>query len=205
MVAAPTQADRLSTVKTTLLNALFTVTDKAEVAVNRILPPERRETLQQRFVSFATAHPLLATLLLSQIAFSGIPLLLFALFTVGVLVFSLVTALLLAVLTAVLFTAFCVGFAFLLLLPTLFLTTFAGVSVWFWAWGAYQLVKRFSSSKVDSEQLNKPDSGRDEIHEKHSPRYDQDATQGKQSTQSQSQGTTNGRIDEQGANKTVSF
>lgn len=137
----------------TITNALFSLTNRAKAVVNRVLPPERLENVQQHLISFATAHPVLATLVLSQVAFSGIPLILFVLLAVGVLVFSLVAALVIALLGALLFTVFCVGIALLFLLPTLFITTFLGVGVWLWAWGAYLIVRRFGAR--DTEQLTR--------------------------------------------------
>lgn len=137
----------------TITNAFFSLTNKAKAVVNRVLPPERLENVQQHLISFATTHPVLATLVLSQVVFSGIPLILFVLLAVGVLVFSLVAALVIALLGALLFTVFCVGIALLFLLPTLFVTTFFGVGVWLWAWGAYLIARRFGAR--DTEQLTR--------------------------------------------------
>ena len=69
-------------------------------------------------------------------------------FTIGVFVFALVAALVIGVLGALLFTAFCVGVALLVLLPVLFITTFAAAFIWLWGVGAYYLVKWFNQKDV---------------------------------------------------------
>ena len=68
--------------------------------------------------------------------------------TIGVLVFALVAALLIGVLGALLFTAFCVGVALLILLPTLFITTFAAAFIWLWGVGAYYILKWFNEKDI---------------------------------------------------------
>lgn len=217
VVAATQEQDPISTVKRTILDAFSSVADRVIAVVNRILPPERRETLQQRSVLFATSHPLLATLLLSQVAFSGIPLLLFVMITVGVFVFSFVAALVVAVLSALLFTVFCVGFALLLLLPTLFVTTSTGVGVWLWGWAAYHLVKWFRGADMEK-QLPKLRSGlasnvrggyggdnvsiSNETNEKYLPSYEQDAGQDPKSQQLQE---TKKEVDSQTPTKPVNY
>lgn len=94
---------------------------------------------------------MLATLVLSQVVFSSIPLILFVLLTIGVLVFSLAAALVIGLLGALLFTVFCVGIGLFFLLPTLFVTTFLAVSVWLWVWGAYLVISWFGTR--DTKQL----------------------------------------------------
>ncbi|KAL1967648.1 hypothetical protein VTN77DRAFT_2905 [Rasamsonia byssochlamydoides] len=220
MVAAThTAPTSTSTSKSSLSHAFSSVTDKIMTAINRILPPEYRETIKQRSVFFASSHPLLATLLLSQIAFSGIPLLLFGLLTVGVLAFSLVAALVVTVLTALFFTAFCVGFALLLLLPTLFVTTFTGLGVWLWGWAAYHLFRWFSGADTEqrltklrsglaSSVLGSGSGGDDGMingkNEKNPPSYEQDTGVGRQDVGSQPQGIKMEEIDLQMTTKPVS-
>ncbi len=68
--------------------------------------------------------------------------------TIGVLVFSLVAALVIGVLGALVFTVVCVGFALLILLPTLFITTFAGAFIWLWGVGAYYILKWFNKKDL---------------------------------------------------------
>ncbi len=68
--------------------------------------------------------------------------------TIGVLVFSLVAALVIGVLGALVFTVICVGFALLILLPTLFVTTFAGAFIWLWGVGAYYILKWFNKKDI---------------------------------------------------------
>lgn len=68
--------------------------------------------------------------------------------TIGVLVFSLVAALVIGVLGALVFTVVCVGFALLILLPVLFISTFAGAFIWLWGVGAYYIVKWFNKKDI---------------------------------------------------------
>jgi len=116
--------------------------------LDRWFPPEKRESLWAKITQFATEKPMLASFLLSQIALSGIPLALFAVMTVGVLAFSLVAALVVAVLGALLFSVFCIGVALIILLPTLFITTFAAAFIWLWGIGAYYILKWFNEKDL---------------------------------------------------------
>jgi len=68
--------------------------------------------------------------------------------TITVFVFALIAAILIAVLGALLFTAFCVGVALLVLLPTLLITTFGATFVWLWGVGAYYLLKWFNQKDI---------------------------------------------------------
>lgn len=116
--------------------------------LDRFFPPEKREALWAKITKFATEKPMLASFLLSQIALSGMPLALFAVMTVGVLVFALVAGLVIAVVGAVLFTVVAVGFALIILLPVLFMTTFAAAFIWLWGLGAYYIIKKFNDKPV---------------------------------------------------------
>ncbi|MCJ1435773.1 hypothetical protein MMC27_005148 [Xylographa pallens] len=116
--------------------------------LDRFFPPERRSELWAKFNKFATEKPMLASFLLSQIALSGIPIALFVVMTIGVFVFALVAALVVGVLGALLFTAFCVGVALLVLLPVLFITTFAGAFIWLWGVGTYYILKWFNQKDI---------------------------------------------------------
>jgi hypothetical protein len=58
-----------------------------------------------------------------------------------VFLFSLIAALLIAVLVAVLFTVFMVGIALLILLPTVFFTSFTATFLFLWGLGGYHILK----------------------------------------------------------------
>ena len=49
---------------------------------------------------------------------------------------------------AVVFTVVCVGIALIILLPTLFVTTFAAAFIWLWGVGAYFIVKWFNKKEI---------------------------------------------------------
>ncbi|KAI9874788.1 MAG: hypothetical protein M1830_009289 [Pleopsidium flavum] len=116
--------------------------------LDRFFPPEKRQDLYAKISKFATEKPMLASFILSQVALTGIPLGLFVVMTIGVLVFALVAALVLGVLGALVFTVICVGFALLILLPVLFITTFAGAFIWLWGVGGYYILKWFNKKDI---------------------------------------------------------
>lgn len=116
--------------------------------LDKWFPPEKREELKNKIMKFATERPQLAAFLLSQIALSGIPLALFVLMSITVFVFALLVGIIVGVLGAVLFTVFCLGLALIILLPTLFITTFAGVFVFLWGLAAYYIVKWFNQKDI---------------------------------------------------------
>ena len=68
--------------------------------------------------------------------------------TITVVVFSLLGALLLGLLGALIFIVVTVGFALLILLPTIFITTFAAAFIWLWAVGAYYIIKWFNQKEI---------------------------------------------------------
>lgn len=115
---------------------------------DRWFPPEKREELKAKIAKFATEKPLLAAFLLSQLALSGGPLALFFIMSLTVLVFALLAGIIVGVVGALLFTVFCVGVALLVLLPTLFITTFAACFIFLWGIGAYYIVKWFNQKDV---------------------------------------------------------
>ena len=66
--------------------------------------------------------------------------------TVGV--FSLVAALLIGLLGALLFIVFCVGVALIIMLPTLFFTTLVASFIWLWGLGTYYILKFFNQKDI---------------------------------------------------------
>lgn len=116
--------------------------------LDKWFPPEKREELKSKLSKFATEKPALAGFILSNLAISGLPLALFFVMTLTVFVFSLIVALLVGVLGALLFTVFCVGVALIILLPTLFITTFAASFIFLWGVAAYYIVKWFNEKPV---------------------------------------------------------
>ena len=74
-------------------------------------------------------------------ALTGVPLGLFALFTLTVAVFSLVVGLLLGLLAAVLFILFAVGVALTIVLPAVFFTTATACFLFLWGLGGYYILK----------------------------------------------------------------
>ncbi|PBP28765.1 hypothetical protein BUE80_DR000237 [Diplocarpon rosae] len=90
-----------------------------------IISPSSRERCYTNISAFAQEQPILFTFLLTQFLFCFTPLVLFLSFALLVLVLSLVSALL--------FTLFWVGFALLVLVPTLFIAVSLALLVAIWA------------------------------------------------------------------------
>ncbi|RAO71739.1 uncharacterized protein BHQ10_007751 [Talaromyces amestolkiae] len=141
MSTEASQNDIMSTARSRLAAILQSTWTQVSTTVNENLPPETREKIKQNLVVFARSRPILATLILSQLAFSGIPLLLFIVLTAGIFIFSLAAALVLGVLSALMVTLFCMGLGSLILVPTLFVTTLTAGGIWLWGWGLYYVVQ----------------------------------------------------------------
>ncbi|KAF2715214.1 hypothetical protein K504DRAFT_335529, partial [Pleomassaria siparia CBS 279.74] len=115
---------------------------------NRILPPEERAKMFDNLQDFAINNPKLAAFLLTQIALTGFPLLLFITFSVTVFLFALIVALLIGVLAAVVFTVFMVGLALLVILPIIFITTFSATFIFLWGLSGYHILKWFNNGEA---------------------------------------------------------
>ena len=95
--------------------------------------------------------------ILSHLALSGVPLAIFATATITILVFALLAGLVIALLGALLFTAAAVGFALLILLPTLFITTAGASFIWLWGVAGYYILKWFNKKEIPG--IHKPLAG----------------------------------------------
>jgi len=68
--------------------------------------------------------------------------------TITLVIFALIAGLIIALVGALLFIVVCVGFALIILLPTLFLTTAAATFIWLWGVGGYYLLKWFNQKEI---------------------------------------------------------
>ena len=68
--------------------------------------------------------------------------------TITVVIFALLAGLIIGLVGAVLFIVVCVGFALIILLPTLFLTTAAATFIWLWGMGGYYILKKFNKKEI---------------------------------------------------------
>jgi xanthosine utilization system XapX-like protein len=116
--------------------------------LDRVFPSDKRKQWKDWLVRFATEKPFIASFLLSQIALSGFPLVLFGVMSITVFIFALLAGILVGVIGALLFVVGALGFALLVLLPTLFFTTGAAVFIWLWGVGAYFIVKWFNQKEM---------------------------------------------------------
>ncbi|KAH6682012.1 hypothetical protein B0J14DRAFT_695483 [Halenospora varia] len=107
----------------------------AQSFLDRVVDPSTREKTYNNILTFSQEKPLLFSFILAQTIFSLTPLLLFASFSIG--------CLLLASISAILFSLFWIGLALAILVPTLFVTVGLGVFVWVWVVGSW-LVGRWA-------------------------------------------------------------
>ncbi|KAL8954395.1 MAG: hypothetical protein Q9183_007145, partial [Haloplaca sp. 2 TL-2023] len=119
-----------------LQGSLTGLVNKGSEWLDSIFPPEKRNELSAKLSKFATEKPMMASFILSHFALSGLPLGLFILMTITVVIFSLLAALILALLAAVIFSVVCIGFALIILFPTLFFTTAGASFIWLFGVGA---------------------------------------------------------------------
>lgn len=84
----------------------------------------------------------------SQVALTGFPLGLFVVMTITVVIFALLAGLIIGLVGAVLFIVVCVGFALIILLPTLFITIAAAAFIWMWGVGGYYILKWFNKKEI---------------------------------------------------------
>ncbi|EEQ28909.1 hypothetical protein McanMca71_001030 [Microsporum canis] len=119
-------------------------------SLDALIPPPKRAEIRSRLAAFARERPILASFLASQAVFCGIPLVLFVLQAISVFIFAFTTALVLASLCAITFTAICTGLALLVLVPVLAVTTFVGASVWFWGWVGWWALVSFGIVQTES-------------------------------------------------------
>lgn len=68
--------------------------------------------------------------------------------TISVVIFALLAGIIIGLVGAVLFIVTCVGFALIILLPTLFITTAAATFIWLWGLGGYYILKKFNKKEI---------------------------------------------------------
>ncbi|KAL9596623.1 MAG: hypothetical protein Q9219_005660 [cf. Caloplaca sp. 3 TL-2023] len=147
-------AEMISGITGGLQGSLNGMLNKGSAWLDSIFPPEKRNELMAKISKFATEKPMMASFILSHLALSGVPMGLFIIMTITIVIFSIVAALILAVLAAVIFSVVCVGFALIILLPTLFITTAAASFIWLWGLGAYYILKWFNKKEIPG--IHKP-------------------------------------------------
>lgn len=83
----------------------------------------------------------------------GFPILLFLGFALSTLLISLATCLLIAITTALIYTAFAVGFALFFLVPTLFTVSFAATCFFLWGLFIYLILQRFNIAQAPVKRI----------------------------------------------------
>jgi len=106
--------------------------------------------MKEKLMKWAKEYPALVSFLVSNLALSGPPLVLFAIMTLTIVVFALIVGIVVGLVGAVLFILAAVGFALVILLPTLFFTTLVAVATWLAGMGLYSLVKYLNNGELPS-------------------------------------------------------
>ncbi|TKX22212.1 hypothetical protein C1H76_5501 [Elsinoe australis] len=119
---------------------------KGKGLLDSFFPPEKRAELLARIKAFVLKNPKISAFLLTNVALTGGPLALFAIFTITVIVFAVIVALVVALLAAVAFTLFAVGVALVILFPTVFFTTLTATFLFLWGLGGYYIFKWFNKT-----------------------------------------------------------
>ncbi|KAH6889769.1 hypothetical protein B0T10DRAFT_561352 [Thelonectria olida] len=105
----------------------------AQRSIDRVVSPSSRRQAYDVTSDFASERPILFSFLVGQLLFSFIPILLFATFSLSTVAFALGTALV--------FALFWIGVAFMVLVPTLLVTSSIAVLVWGWAVGSFIIAR----------------------------------------------------------------
>ncbi|KAJ4322174.1 hypothetical protein N0V94_002522 [Neodidymelliopsis sp. IMI 364377] len=121
---------------------------KIQHTTNSALPPKQREQALEHLRTFALRNPKLASFLAAQLAFAGLPVLLFVTFAVSTLVVSLITCLLLGLIAALIFTLFTTGFALLFVLPIVFIGSCTASTTFVWGFVGYLVLKRINGGET---------------------------------------------------------
>ncbi|RMD39489.1 hypothetical protein DV735_g5649, partial [Chaetothyriales sp. CBS 134920] len=118
--------------------------------LDHYFPAEKRQASKRWVTDFATERPYLASFLLFQLVLSGPPLAFFLITTTTLVTFFVLGGLIVGVLGALLLTLFVVGIGLAFLLPILFFTTVAALSVWLWGSIIFYIVKRLNNGRGPS-------------------------------------------------------
>ncbi|KAK0392045.1 hypothetical protein NLU13_1543 [Sarocladium strictum] len=105
----------------------------AQRSLDRVVPPSSRQRAYEGASGFAAERPILFSFIVSQLLLSFLPVLLFTAFALSTVAFSLGAALV--------FALFWIGVAFMLLVPTLLVTSSIAVLVWGWAVGSFLVAR----------------------------------------------------------------
>ncbi|KAL6713213.1 hypothetical protein ACLMJK_009334 [Lecanora helva] len=141
-------AEAISSATGALQGSVQGVVNKGSEWLDSIFPPEKRNELMAKISKFATEKPMFASFIASQVALTGFPLGLFMVMTISVVIFALLAGLIIGLLGAVLFIVAAVGFALIILLPTLFFTTAAATFIWLWGLAGYYILKWFNQKEI---------------------------------------------------------
>ncbi|KAJ2981587.1 hypothetical protein NQ176_g1930 [Zarea fungicola] len=105
----------------------------AQRSLDRVIEPDTRRRAYDASQAFATTRPFIFAAAAALLAFSTLPVLLFTIFAVSVCA--------IAVGGAILFALFWLGIGFLILIPTLCITSFLALLVWAWAAASFVMAR----------------------------------------------------------------
>ncbi|KAH8174408.1 promethin domain-containing protein [Sarocladium implicatum] len=127
------QEDHNGSVRASVADRAAGVYGFAQRSLDRVVPPSSRQRAYDGASEFAAERPILFSFIVSQFLLSFLPLLLFTTFALSTVAFSLGAA--------VVFALFWIGVAFMLLVPTLLVTSSIAVLVWGWAVGSFLVAR----------------------------------------------------------------
>ncbi|KAI6778597.1 uncharacterized protein J7T54_003376 [Emericellopsis cladophorae] len=105
----------------------------AQRSLDRVVLASSRQAAYENASEFAHTRPILFSFVVAQLAFSFLPFLLFIAFSVSTVALALGVA--------VVFGLFWISVAFMVLVPTLLVTSSIAVSVWGWAIGSFLVAR----------------------------------------------------------------
>ncbi|KAK6439481.1 hypothetical protein LTR95_004314 [Oleoguttula sp. CCFEE 5521] len=135
------------------------VAAKGKAILDRFFPPEQRAAFLAKLQAFMLKNPKLSAFLGMNFAITGVPLFLFVLFSLTVFIFALLVGLVVGLLGAVAFTLVMVGTALVVVLPTLFFTTFAATFLFLWGLGGYYILKWANGGGSDDKKSDDAPAG----------------------------------------------
>ncbi|PHH84596.1 hypothetical protein CDD83_1685 [Cordyceps sp. RAO-2017] len=133
MASSQDQRRRSSSFRDSVNDKAAGVYALAQRSLDYVVAPSSRRRAYDSASSLASSRPILFSFAVSQLLFSFLPLLFFALFSAGTVAFALGLA--------ILFSLFWIGLALLVLVPTLLVASSIAVLVWAWAVGSFLVAR----------------------------------------------------------------
>ncbi|RMZ75803.1 hypothetical protein DV738_g5311, partial [Chaetothyriales sp. CBS 135597] len=135
----------LSTIVPSLQLSINHLGNVTSTTLDHYFPPEKRQASRKWVTDLATERPYFVSFLLAQFVLSGPPLALFIITAATLVASFILGGIVVAILGALLLTLFVVGIGIAFLLPVLFFTTVAALSVWLWGGIIFYIVRHLNN------------------------------------------------------------